>query len=455
MMRFIGVVMACAALVSGCATSVHNTAANLPLPPGSRFELEQPDVMHENSIVISFSGGGLRAASFAHGVLQALESVKTPEGDLLDDVSLISSVSGSSLTSAYFGLHGREGLRDFRSRVLLPGFETDMRLSLYNPVNLGRLASGGLNAREDFGDVLDRKVFGGATFANLKPRPAIRIHATDLYHRIGFPFLPHMFAVLCSDLSRYPIADAVAATMAVPLVFSPIVLRTYPDNCPPLPPEADALKAKGETSHTIAAIWRAIMDYREPRVKYIKLGDGGLTDNFAVSTLTLGRIVYGTPHAPMNARDAVRVRRLLLIVVDASRGPGGDWIDKEDGPGGYDLALAATDAAVDSASRLAADAFEQMIVEWQDALVGYRCGLSRDEVTRLGGPANWNCRDIRLSVAHVEMRGLPDGLRERVENIPTRLSLEPAEIDAAIEGGRQGTLALPGLWQYLSSRVAR
>jgi hypothetical protein len=38
--------------------------------------------MRENSIVLSFSGGGLRAAAFAHGVLTALESVKTADGDL-------------------------------------------------------------------------------------------------------------------------------------------------------------------------------------------------------------------------------------------------------------------------------------------------------------------------------------------------------------------------------------
>ena len=62
-------------------------------------------------------------------------------------------------------------------------------------------------------------------------------------------------------------------------------------------------------------------------------------------------------------RDAVRIRRLLVIVADASRGPGGDWIDREDGPGGFDLALSATDAAVDSAARLAADEFDTMIGE--------------------------------------------------------------------------------------------
>ena len=447
-----------AAMLGGCATTVYNKPGNEPLAPGAPFNWDDTaDVMHENSIVLSFSGGGLRAASFAHGVLQALKGIKTGDGDLLDDVSLITSVSGSSITSAYFGLHGREGLDRFRDEVLLPGFEEHMRLSLLNPANLSRIFGGGLNAREDFAEVLDKKVFHGARFADLyrRPRPAIRIHATDLYYRVPFPFLQPLFGVLCSDLSRYPVADAVAASMAVPLVFAPIVVRNYPGGyCPPLPPVVHHFREIAETSHEIAAIYRSHVAYRDPHVKYIKLGDGGLTDNFAVSTLTVARMVYGNPYAPMSARDAVRVRRLLLIVVDASRGPNGDWIDKEEGPAGIDLATSATDAAVDSAARAAADAFDAMIQEWQDSIVAYRCKLPRDEVTQLGGPASWNCHDVKFTVAHLEVHDLPALVRERVEKIPTRLSLEPADIDAAIEGGTQGTLGLPALWQYLSSRVA-
>jgi NTE family protein len=156
----------------------------------------------------------------------------------------------------------------------------------------------------------------------------------------------------------------------------------------------------------------------------------------------------------MTERDAVRIRRLLLVVVDASRGPNGDWMDKEDGPAGMDLALSATDAAVDSAARQAADAFDAMIHEWQDALVAYRCALKPEDIARLGGPASWNCRDVRFTVAHLEVHDLQSPLRERIESIPTRLTLEPADIDAAIEGGVRGTLALPQLWQYLSSRAA-
>src|SRR5436853_5805916 len=91
-------------MLSRCAT-VYNKAGNQPWAPGMPLDMGEPtNIMRENSIVLMFSGGGLRAAAFAHGVLEALEGSTKAGNDLLYDVSIISSVSGSSLTSAYYGL---------------------------------------------------------------------------------------------------------------------------------------------------------------------------------------------------------------------------------------------------------------------------------------------------------------------------------------------------------------
>ncbi len=441
----------------GCATSVFNPATNEPLSPDTPPDMGAPtDVMRENSIVLSFSGGGLRAAAFSHGVLTALESVKTADGDLLDDVALISSVSGSSLTSAHYGVYGREGLARFRSEVLLPGFESGMRLSLFSPANLMRMLGGGLNAREDFGDALDRRVFHGATFADMfkRPGPTIRIQATDLYYRVPFPFMPPVFTMLCSDLSRYSVADAVAASMAVPMLFAPIVVRSFPASCQPLPADIAGILAKPAASRDLNAILKAVTAYRDPaRTRFIKLADGALTDNFAVSTLVVAHLAYGTPYAPMTPRDAVRVRRLLLIVVDASRAPSGDWTLHEEGPSGLDLALSATDAAVDAAARQQVDAYGRMIQEWQESVIAFRCGLKPDAVIRLGGPAKWDCADVKFSLAYLSTHELASPRREQIEAVPTRLTLSPAQVDATIEGAREGTLALRRLRNYVQQRV--
>jgi NTE family protein len=454
--RYATLLAAVGVTLGGCATTVFNKANNVALAAETPRDMGAPqDFMGENSIILAFSGGGLRAAAFSHGVLSALESVKTPEGDLLDDLALISSVSGGSLTAAHYGVYGREGLARFRNEVLLPGFESGMRLSL-NPVNFMRIMGGGLNTREEFGDTLDRTIFHGATFADIyrHPRPEIRIHATDLYYRVPFPFITPVFVYLCSDISRYSVADAVAASMAVPVVFAPVVVRSFPGECGPLPGEIPTIHPQVEGSRAVNAIGRALSAYRDPsHVRYIKLADGGLTDNFGVSTLAMSRAIWGTPFAPMSERDAVKIRRLLVVVVDASLGPHGDWTRREDGPEGLDLALAATDAAVDATTQHVADLFDRMIHEWQQSVVNYRCGLTPADVARLGGPSQWNCSDVKFSLAYLSVGDLASPMRERIEAVPTRLTLDAAQIDTTIEAGREGTLALPRLGAYLKERV--
>lgn len=451
--------VAAAGVLAGCASEVYNRATNVPLSEATPSRMgATEEFMRENSIVLSFSGGGLRASAFAYGVLTALQEMKTADGDLLDDVRLITSVSGSSLTAAYFGVYGRGRLEQFPQEALLPGFERSMRMSVFAPGNLSRALGGGLNAAEDFRDVLDQRVFRGATFSDIYARggPVIRIHATDLYHGVPFTFDPAAFSVLCSDISRYPVADAVAASMAVPVVFAPTVLRTFPDACQPLLPElAGFVHAKPDAPLGVRALASAISDYRDPaRTRFIKLADGGLTDNVAVSTLVLARLGNDAPYAPLTEREAVRVRRVLVMVADASRRPSGDWIFHEAGPSGLELTLAASDAAVDSAARGAADALRLLLEQWQRSVVAFRCGLSPTQVWRLGGPQKWDCADVKVIYAYLSPDELPAPLREEIRAIPTRLTLTQEQIDATIRAAQQGVRSLRALQLYRDDRVS-
>jgi len=69
------------------------------------------------SLFMAFSGGGTRSAALSYGVLKKLRDTKVTIGNkqrrILDEVDSISSVSGGSFTSAYFGLFGDGIFRDF------------------------------------------------------------------------------------------------------------------------------------------------------------------------------------------------------------------------------------------------------------------------------------------------------------------------------------------------------
>lgn len=76
----------------------------------------------ETTLFLAFSGGGTRAAALSYGVLEALRDTtfldKGQKVSLLDNVSRISSVSGGSFTSAYYGLFGERIFRDFKEEFL-------------------------------------------------------------------------------------------------------------------------------------------------------------------------------------------------------------------------------------------------------------------------------------------------------------------------------------------------
>ncbi|OYX24570.1 MAG: hypothetical protein B7Z10_08980 [Rhodobacterales bacterium 32-66-7] len=66
-------------------------------------------------IGLAFSGGGFRATAFAYGMLEELRAAGvtsgTPNG-LLDQVRLVSGVSGGAIMAAAFGLQGPDGLKE-------------------------------------------------------------------------------------------------------------------------------------------------------------------------------------------------------------------------------------------------------------------------------------------------------------------------------------------------------
>ena len=98
--------------IGGCGAATQYP--NQPLAAGASNPAGQPlDIPPTRpAIVMSFSGGGSRAAALALFVLQELRrhSDGEPGRTLLDDVVVVSSVSGGSVTAAQFGLFGAAGL---------------------------------------------------------------------------------------------------------------------------------------------------------------------------------------------------------------------------------------------------------------------------------------------------------------------------------------------------------
>ena len=445
--------LAMLATLPGCAAL--NPPLNQVLPSGENLSLVDTERVSDSSgdiwVGLAFSGGGMRASAFAHGMLEELRAATATGADpdgILSDVRLVTGVSGGSVTAAYFGLYGPEGVSRYRDTYLIKNAEKYMANNPFNPITIAKGLSGGANGRNTFGRFLDETLFHGATFGDLRKRSKIKtwINASDVATQTTFLFSPETFDALCSNLATFPISDAVAASAAFPLVFSPIVIDTHQKSCNYQEPAwLTSARYNSEASYAMRAHGAALESYaQDTEVKFVKLLDGGITDNFGTTGLAVERARAQTPYSPLTEKEAVRMSRLLFLVADAGVHKDYKWTEKMSGPGGVNLAMSIAASAMSAASRTGFDAMRLQLDKWQRDLVDYRCSLSTRDVARLRGTAaGWKCDDLKFFVGLISFRGLPTPMQRRLDDIPTRLRLETDEVDLAIEAGRLATRENP------------
>jgi predicted acylesterase/phospholipase RssA len=441
------------ALLAGCAgvnapiNSALTEGVNAPLVDVTSADIGEGELY----VGLAFSGGGMRATAFAYGMLEELAtagvSAKDPDG-LLDHVRLVSGVSGGSVTAAQFGLWGPKGLNGFRERFLITDAEKYMANSPYNPLTIIRGLAGGANGRETFGRYLDEALFKGATFGDLRRRSKIKtwINATDVANNTPFLFSPETFDALCSDLSSLPLSEAVAASAAFPLVFSPVVLEAHQGACDYKEPDwLTAARYNPEATAAMKAHARALESYADPeKVKFVKLLDGGITDNFGTTGLAVERARAQAAYAPMSPEEAVKMKRMLFLVANAGVEADYGWTRKLPGPGGAALAMSIATSSMSAATRSGYDAMRSEVSRWHGELVEWRCTLPPGEVRRLRGTLEgWDCSDVKLFVGQVSFEGVDAEMRTRLNKVPTRLRLKTDEVDMVIEAGRLATRASP------------
>ena len=244
------------------------------------------------------------------------------------------------------------------------------------------------------------------------------------------------FDAMCSDLMSYPISEAVAASAAVPVVFAPIVLETYPGRCQTkLPDWIARARADRNAQPLLRDFAQAIDSYHTGSVRYVKLLDGGLVDNFGLSGFTIALLSATRPYEPLMPQQAARIRRVIFLIVDSGRGPSGNWSQHLEGPTGVDLVMATADTATEASTRASYTAFVSLMNDWVAKVRRWRCGLSAAERQRLGVGANWSCNDVNVFVERVGFDQFDRARADVLNAIPTRFQLPQQSVDLLIEAG--------------------
>ena len=310
-------------LTSGCASYgvIHNEPGT-DVSTGKPYSLTtwaQSEEAADFVFILAFSGGGTRAAAMAYGVLEELRDtpvlIDGQQGRLLDEVTHISSVSGGSFTSAYYGLYGDKIFDSFEEEFLLKDVEGHLAKSMFNPVHWFTKKGRTERAVEYYNKIL----FHDATFADMMQpgRPMIVINASDLAYGVRFSFIQDYFNMLCSDVREFPVASAVAASSAVPVVFNPVVVENY-SGCPDYQPPSQVMES-AKHSDELAQLVEGLQSYEDKENrKFIHFVDGGITDNMGLRAMSDVVAVAGGPRQMVNKTQRKIPSHIVIISVNAS-----------------------------------------------------------------------------------------------------------------------------------------
>ena len=236
------------------------------------------------------------------------------------------------------------------------------------------------------------------------------------------------------------------------MVFAPIVIQNFDGRCPiALPNWVERVRNDPNAAPLIKSYADALERYRSGEIKYVKLLDGGLVDNYGLAGFTIARLASDTPFGPLAPQEAVKLRRFLFLVVDSGRAPSGNWAQTIPGPSGVDLIMATSDTATDSGAIGSYSAFDDTMTDWKNTLVRWRCGLSEADRRRFGAPPGWNCRDVQFFIGRISFDELGPAREAALNAVETRLKLPPDQVDLLIAAGRDALNDNPKFRAFLNS----
>ena len=424
--------------LAGCTAHypVNEPITSIDKEGGYRLSAERghPNQSDSLAVIMAFSGGGTRAAAYAYGVLETLRDIEINwEGQqrkLLHEVDSISSVSGGSFTAAYYGLFGERIFEDFEEKFLKADVQGHLTSSFLNPFTWFTTGSEYYGRSDYAAKYYDEILFEGKTFGDMEKRtdtPLIQINATEVSSSTQFTFLQGMFDILCSDLSAFPVSRAVAASSAVPVLFSSITLNNRAGTCGyEMGPAALAAlndpEAFSRRRHLIEKYVKYLDSETSP---YLHLYDGGLTDNLGIrpglNRLAIADDTWGF----VKARGAGDSKRLVFIVVNAQSESKVLYSSSARPVPLMDAVLGATSIPLNEYTFESLITLHFTIEKFENDIVTGRCA---DEEFKKG--KSYDCADFKAYMVYVDLDQVTDKeKRNRLKELPTSFVLQPDQVD--------------------------
>ena len=433
------------------------------------YSLERPSANPEdrqNFVVLAFSGGGTRAAAFSYGALETLRDMQiTTRGGrkvrALDEIDVITGISGGSFTALAFGLYGDKLFDEYEKRFLKRNVEGELIARAFNPFNWGDLASQGWGRSELAANLYDEILFNGATYADLKPDgPRIFVGTTDIAEGTRIVFNRENFDVFCSDLTKFRLARAAAASSAVPVVLSSITIDNYGGTCDyRFPAWTKLFLDNPNPPRPAARTLKRLSEMKEygdgSKRPYLHLVDGGVSDNIGMRGALDLFATFEALHEAGIPTPFDHVRNIFVFIVNSLAEPPNDWDMHENPPGTFDVLIKATGTPIDRYSYDTVETLRDMQARWR---------LLR-EVRDAIGPIAANdpklqfierAPEVNIYVIDVSFAVLKDAVeRDYLNRLPTSFALPDEAVDRLRRPARTAIVESPVIQQLLNQGIAR
>lgn len=379
-------------------------------------------------LILTFSGGGTRAAALSYGVLEALAEttirIDGRERRLLDEVDIISSVSGGSFTAAYYGLFGDRIFEDFEEKFLNRNVQWELEKRLISPTQWFKLGSSHYDRSDMAADYYDELLFEGKTFRDIfeTDGPLVAINATDIGLGAQFTFIGSQFAPICSDIMSFPVSRAVTASSAVPGAFSSIVIKNYAGTCGYELPEwaSQALDGHDITSRQFHQARRLAAYLDAGERPYLQLCDGGVSDNLGVRPLLDVVYTEGDIWNKLEALDLDATRKLAIIVVNAQTASETSIEQSDEATSIFETVKLVSSIPLAQYSFETLQLLRSSIGEWERAIAEGRC-------EEAGGTGGCMARTYLVEVSFQAVRDVPRW--KHLLGLPTSFDLEDDDVE--------------------------
>jgi NTE family protein len=243
---------------------------------------------------------------------------------------------------------------------------------------------------------------------------------------IRLAFNQDSFDVICSDVSKFPVARAAAASSAVPILLTPVTLRNYAGSCGFMLPESleTILREQDITTRQFHFL-NNVRPYLEvDKTKYIHLVDGGVADNLGLRAALDRVLALGGVWETLKYVGLENTHKVVFIVVNAETEVSRSWSLFGKPPAFAAMLNSYSSISITRYNYETVMLLRESFYRWNEEIQKNRCA---------GNPVSTEpgaCGDIKFYLIEVKFDALKDEAeRHYFKSLPTSFKLSEEQVD--------------------------